>query len=146
MYDTTFRVPPQSGILHRIETHIWLVLPGTLAEKWRSFGWDVAEVDGHSHAALREALTAPHPGKPRAVIAHTVKGKGIPFMENDVLWHYRFPYPGWEYDGAVAALHGSKPTGVTDRYTPEGRPAPDCMPKTDNTLSATHHPTWRTAP
>ncbi|MEU4692649.1 transketolase [Actinoplanes sp. NPDC023714] len=62
------------------------------AAKWRAFGWDVAEVDGHDHAALVTALRVPRtaePGRPRCVLAHTVKGKGVSFMENRVLWHYR---------------------------------------------------------
>lgn len=122
------------------------MLTGTLAEKWRAFGWDTVEVDGHDHAALRAALRGACPGKPRAVIAHTVKGKGVPFMENDVLWHYRFPHEGWEYDGAVAALHGCKPEAAVDLYTPDGRPQPESTPRVDSTLSATHHPTWRERP
>ncbi len=61
------------------------------AEKWRSFGWAVREVDGHDHPALGEALSgAPfETGKPSCIIAHTTKGKGVSFMENNVLWHYR---------------------------------------------------------
>lgn len=60
------------------------------ADKWRAFGWSVVEVDGHDHGELREAL-APDPGRPRCVLAHTTKGKGVSFMENQVLWHYRPP-------------------------------------------------------
>ena len=61
------------------------------AEKWRSFGWSVVEVGGHDHDALRAVLTAlpAERAKPTCVIAHTVKGKGVSFMENSVLWHYR---------------------------------------------------------
>ena len=60
-------------------------------EKWRAFGWAVREVDGHDHQALEEALSvAPfESGKPSCIIAHTTKGKGVSFMENSVLWHYR---------------------------------------------------------
>lgn len=124
------------------------MLTGTLAEKWRAFGWHVTEVDGHDHNALRTALTGHLPGKPTAIIAHTVKGKGVPFSENDVLWHYRFPHEGWEYDGAVQALHRIKPEGAEDPYTPEGiqspaLPGPDADICRDHTLSATFHPTWR---
>ena len=59
--------------------------------KWESFGWSVVEVDGHDHAELTDALQAESPGsgKPLCVIAHTVKGKGVSFMENNNLWHYR---------------------------------------------------------
>jgi transketolase len=62
-----------------------------LADKWRAFGWAVDEVDGHDLDALRRSLAAQGAGTPRAVIAHTVKGKGVGFMENDLLWHYRPP-------------------------------------------------------
>jgi transketolase len=66
-----------------------------LAEKWRAFGWDAAEVDGHDLDHLVQRFTEfrnhPEPGRPFAVIAHTVKGKGVPFMEDDNNWHYRIP-------------------------------------------------------
>jgi transketolase len=75
-------------------------------DKWASFGWDVREADGHDHDALRTALAEPHPRKPSVVIAHTVKGKGISFMENTVLWHYRTPQ-GEEYDNALGELDES---------------------------------------
>jgi transketolase len=64
-----------------------------LADKWRAFGWNTREVDGHDLAALCETLK-PAPqvrGKPTAIVAHTVKGKGISFMEDDLEWHYRPP-------------------------------------------------------
>jgi transketolase len=61
------------------------------ADKWRAFSWRVAEVDGHDHDALYDVLRTPPDadGRPTCVIAHTVKGKGVGFMENTVLWHYR---------------------------------------------------------
>lgn len=61
------------------------------SDKWQSFGWSVTEIDGHSHAEIRTALTRlPHMrDKPNCIIAHTTKGKGVSFMENSVLWHYR---------------------------------------------------------
>ena len=62
-----------------------------LADKWRAFGWDVQSIDGHDPAALLDAFTTPHPGRPRAVIANTVKGKGVSFMENGVEWHHKVP-------------------------------------------------------
>ena len=64
-----------------------------LADKIRAFGWAVREVDGHDHDALRDALgsVAWEAGRPSALIAHTVKGKGVSFMENSVDWHYRSP-------------------------------------------------------
>jgi transketolase len=58
-------------------------------EKWRAFGWDVVAVDGHDEDALCEALRAPSPERrPRALIARTVAGKGVSFMEGRVEWHY----------------------------------------------------------
>jgi transketolase len=75
------------------------------ADKWRAFGWNVIEVDGHDHSALAaayadaDALT----GKPTVVICHTTKGKGVSFMEDSVLWHYRSPQ-GDEYKMALAEL------------------------------------------
>lgn len=61
------------------------------ADKWRSFGWEVREADGHDHDQLRQAFaqTRGSSGKPTCVLAHTTKGKGVSFMENSVLWHYR---------------------------------------------------------
>lgn len=64
-----------------------------LADKWCACNWAVEEVDGHDVAALEWALThiPATAGKPTAVIAHTVKGKGVSFMENKLEWHYRSP-------------------------------------------------------
>jgi transketolase len=64
-----------------------------LAEKFRSFGWNVHEIDGHDHSQLLKAINAPYIGKqkPTMIVAHTVKGKGISFMEDDNNWHYRIP-------------------------------------------------------
>jgi len=62
-----------------------------LAEKWRAFGWAVRAVDGHDYAALTAALTCPHPGQPLLVLAHTVKGKGVSFMEQVAKWHHGVP-------------------------------------------------------
>ena len=88
------------------------------ADKWRAFGWNVVDIDGHDHGALRAALLEAKKSadKPTVIIANTVKGKGIPFMENDILWHYRFPHDGEEYDGALAALYAIKPDGLVDPY------------------------------
>jgi transketolase len=63
-----------------------------LEEKWRAFGWEVRSVHGHDYAALTDALTTPPPaGEPLFVIAHTIKGKGISFMENVGKWHHGVP-------------------------------------------------------
>jgi len=62
-----------------------------LADKWKSFGWDATVIDGHCHAALYDVLAKPHAERPLAVIANTVKGKGVSFMENGVEWHHKVP-------------------------------------------------------
>jgi transketolase len=64
-----------------------------LADKMRAFGWAVLEVDGHNHTELSATLACTdwQGGKPGMIIAHTTKGKGVSFMENQVLWHYRNP-------------------------------------------------------
>lgn len=64
-----------------------------LAEKWEAFGWKVVEVDGHDYDALRRVLGgAPaEAGKPTCVIANTVKGRGVSFMENKPEWHHGVP-------------------------------------------------------
>ena len=76
-----------------------------LADKWRSFNWGVREVDGHDHRQLAEALDGCplHEARPSVLIAHTVKGKGVSFMENSVLWHYRTAR-GEEFDAALREL------------------------------------------
>lgn len=64
-----------------------------LAAKWRSFGWAVQEIDGHDLRAIVRALTARPDARqrPRVIVAHTVKGKGVSFMEDELEWHYRPP-------------------------------------------------------
>jgi len=76
-----------------------------LAAKWDSFGWSVRQVDGHDIEAVEGALSPVpfEPGKPSCLIAHTIKGKGVSFMENDVLWHYRWPRDE-QYEAALAEL------------------------------------------
>lgn len=77
-----------------------------LAQKWRCFGWNVIETDGHDHDALCAALQPDTSGLPTCVVAHTVKGKGVSFMEHNLLWHYRDPQ-GEAYENAIAELRGS---------------------------------------
>jgi transketolase len=85
------------------------------ADKWRAFGWSVAQIDGHDHDAMRSAFVAiPAAGKPSCVILDTIKGKGVSFMEGAVLWHYRSPQKE-EFARALAEL------GVPPE---EGRPKP----------------------
>ncbi len=64
---------------------------GVLEKKWESFGWEVISLDGHDINALKDALSTTASGaspKPTVVIAHTVKGKGVSFMENNNAWHH----------------------------------------------------------
>lgn len=85
------------------------------ADKWRAFGWNTIEIDGHDHEALRQALERCRGTvKPTVIIAETIKGKGISFMEQNILWHYRFPHEGEEYDGAVAELDAQRPSTIAD--------------------------------
>ena len=70
-------------------------------------------------------------------------------MEMDILWHYRFPHDGWEYDCAVNALREQKPEGVVDPYTPNGvenpvLPGGDADTKWNHTMGETYRPTWFT--
>ena len=77
-----------------------------LADKWRAFNWNAVEVDGHDHGALRQAFAdAAGQDGPSCIIAATTKGKGVSFMENEVLWHYRSPQ-GDEYAAAMRELGG----------------------------------------
>ncbi len=64
-----------------------------LVDKWRAFGWDACEIDGHDMGQLVKVLSQERAGegKPIAVVAHTVKGKGVSFMEDDNNWHYKIP-------------------------------------------------------
>jgi transketolase len=64
-----------------------------LAEKWRAFRWAVEMIDGHDHQQIAATLARVpfEAGKPSVVIAHTIKGKGVSFMENQLAWHYKSP-------------------------------------------------------
>ena len=79
-------------------------------EKWAAFGWHVQRVDGHDVHALEEAFrkALAHTGSPSVIIADTVKGKGVSFMENDILWHYRTPQ-GDECEAARLELEAHRP-------------------------------------
>jgi transketolase len=59
-----------------------------LRAKWEAFGWQVEEADGHNFSAILRALDASHQGRPKVIIAYTTKGKGVSFMENQLIWHY----------------------------------------------------------
>jgi len=121
---------------------------GNFLNKWKAFGWNAVEINGNSHNELISAFKEKFGNeKPTVIIADTTKGFGIPFMENDILWHYRFPHDGWEYDHAVTELHKIIPEGISDPYTPFGISVPALVPEdadiyNDHTTTATWHPTW----
>ena len=79
---------------------------GDLGKKWKEFGFFVAECDGHDHEALKTALQIKKENYPICIIAHTTKGKGVSFMENELLWHYRDPQ-GELYEKALSELGGA---------------------------------------
>lgn len=115
-----------------------------MGAKWRAFGWNVIDIDGHNHDELKSAFkhALAEKDKPTVIIANTVKGKGVSFMEMDILWHYRFPHSGWEYDTAVTELHKIKPEGVIDVYTPNGIENPNLNVELDG-LDHTMTETWK---
>jgi transketolase len=75
-----------------------------LADKWRAFGWDVAEIDGHNHQQINDSLV--NNAKPRCIIANTLKGKGVDFMQDTVLWHYKSPNDQ-ELESALSQIEGN---------------------------------------
>ena len=81
-------------------------------QKWRDFGWNAMSTDGHSIDALTDAFEWARgqagSGKPSVILAHTTKGKGVSFMENNILWHYRTPQ-GEEYEAALRELEEQRP-------------------------------------
>jgi transketolase len=98
-----------------------------LAAKLRAFGYTVREVDGHDHAALLDVFAAVpfEPGRPSAVLARTVKGRGVSFIENDVRWHHRVPKPE-ELARAMAELEAEERRLGAE---PEGRRVPSPPPR-----------------
>lgn len=88
-------------------------------EKWKAFGWNAQEIMGNDHEALNNAFDqalSSQNGHPSVIIADTIKGKGISFMENNVLWHYRFPHDGGEYESALAELEKNRPASICNPY------------------------------
>lgn len=74
-----------------------------VADKMRAFGWTAAEVNGHDAGAIVEAMRLREPGKPLFVVCRTIKGRGVSYMENVPIWHYRSPSPP-EYAQALSEL------------------------------------------
>lgn len=79
-----------------------------MAERFAAFGWHTIEVDGHDIDALVAAFAAPSTGQPKAIVAHTIKGKGVPFMENDNSWHHN-RITASSYEQALQALAATEP-------------------------------------
>jgi transketolase len=79
------------------------------AAKWEAFGWAVREIDGHVLPQIGDVFTRIpfEPGRPSCIVAHTVKGKGVSFMEDSLLWHYRPPDDG-ELRQALTELDGTE--------------------------------------
>ena len=89
--DNLFAVVDRNGLQISGPTEKVMALDD-LAAKWRAFGWDVVEADGNDMQALLDYYHGSHPeGKPHLLLAHTIKGKGLPFAENRAEWHHHVP-------------------------------------------------------
>ena len=77
-----------------------------VADKFNAFGWETAEVDGYDSAQIAQAVQGAEGGKPLMVVATTTKGKGVSYMENMPIWHYRSPSPE-EYQQAIIELEAA---------------------------------------
>lgn len=79
-----------------------------MADKWRAFGWSTVEIEGHDYQQIASAVgqVGLHPGRATAIVAHTTKGKGVSFMEGQLLWHYRTA-AGDELEAALRELSRS---------------------------------------
>jgi len=88
------------GLGRTSETHPFFY---PVPEKALAFGWDAAEVNGHDHQAIFDAVAGRRTDRPMLVVCRTVKGKGVSYMENVPIWHYRAPNPT-EYQQAIDAL------------------------------------------
>jgi transketolase len=84
---------------------------GNLVDKLKAFGWYVVEIDGHDVASLLKTFSVDHTGKPYAIIANTVKGKGVSFMENVREWHHSVLSQS-QYDAAIAEINGLRDARV----------------------------------
>jgi transketolase len=74
-----------------------------MAERWRLFGWEAIEVDGHDCDAIEAALAAPREGRPRVLVARTTFGKGVDYMQSRIEWHY-MPMSDEQYAAALGQL------------------------------------------
>lgn len=80
----------------------------SMTEKFKAFGWNTLQIDGNDHSQLKKAfMTKFQNHKPTCIIAETIKGKGVSFMENNLTWHYRDPQ-GEDYEKAKAELEANR--------------------------------------
>lgn len=93
------------GFCEEVASHI------DLAAKWKAFGWNVQTVDGHNCDEIERVLKNMQDDIPTCVIANTIKGKGVSFMENNLLWHYRDPQ-GNDYEKAMNELEDLDEKGI----------------------------------
>jgi len=91
------------GGMDRMSEHHRAFYP--IDDKFSAFGWMVSVVDGHNHDSIKGQLIKTEPGKPSAIVCQTVKGRGVPYMENNPIWHYRSPNEE-ELAEALVALRG----------------------------------------
>lgn len=87
-------------------------------EKFKAFNCDAYQIDGHNieliESAIKDCLKQNN--KPHVIICDTIKGKGVDFMEMNLLWHYRYPHDGEEYENAVKEINKSRPKELKDPY------------------------------
>ena len=100
--DNLFVVIDRNGIQSVSNTEDTLQLE-PLAEKWLAFNWEVETIDGHSHSQIENGFKVSN--RPKCIIANTTKGKGVSFMEDTVLWHYR-PPSDLELEDALKEITG----------------------------------------
>ena len=87
--DNLISIVDNNGFQNEMEPSEQIMDSCTFEDKWKSFGWNVCSVDGHNITELYDAFTEYHDEKkPKVVIANTIKGKGVPFMENNNEWHH----------------------------------------------------------
>jgi transketolase len=99
----------------QLDDHVKKILDlEPVIDKWKSFGWPVIEIDGHDLAQIDKALDQAEalPGKPTFIVAHTIKGKGVSFMEDNPEWHGKAPTPG-EAIRAIREILGLPAEGGT---------------------------------
>ena len=80
-----------------------------MVERWRAFGWDADEIDGHDVEAMTQKMTSHGGDRPQMLVARTTFGKGVSFMQNQIQWHY-LPMTDDQYQQALAEVEGAIPS------------------------------------